>query len=178
VPAARAAIGDCGLDLAAGDHNVRPGDDFFAYASGGWYGSFDIPADHSSYGPFNALEELSTRRVRTLIEAAAAAHPAAGTPEQQIGDYFASFMDSQTIEANCLSPAQADLKRIADATTREELARLFALPARPSPWVDRPRQRGPGVWRKLPQSRQRQQKRRRARQRAPGSPWRACQRKP
>ncbi|HEY2276150.1 MAG TPA: M13 family metallopeptidase [Steroidobacteraceae bacterium] len=127
-PAARAAIGDCGLDLAAGDRSVRPGDDFFAYASGAWYGSFVIPSDHSSYGTFNALEEQSTERVRALIEAAADAHPAAGTPEQQIDDYYASFMDSQTIEADGLAPAQADLKRIADATTREALARLFALP--------------------------------------------------
>ena len=128
VPAARAAIGNCGLDLAAGDRSVRPGDDFFAYANGGWYGSFTIPADHSSYGPFNALEELSTERVRALIEAAADAQPAAGTPGQQIGDYYASFMDSPTIEANGLAPARADLERIAAATTREELARLFALP--------------------------------------------------
>src|SRR5215472_12273760 len=126
--AARAAIGDFGLDLSAGDRNVRPGDDFFAYASGGWYGSFVIPADHSSYGPFNALEELSTERVRAIIEAAAAAHPAAGTPQQQIGDYYASFMDTEATEANGLAPAQADLKRIAEATSRESLARLFALP--------------------------------------------------
>ncbi len=126
--APRPAIGDCGLDLSAGDRSVRPGDDFFAYANGAWYGSFVIPADHSSYGPFNTLEELSTQRVRAIIEAAAAVHPAAGTPEQQIGDYYASFMDEQSIEANGLAPAQADLKRIAAATTREALARLFALP--------------------------------------------------
>src|SRR5215813_1378129 len=117
--AVRAAIGDFGLDLSAGDRSVRPGDDFFAYTSGGWYGSFVIPADHSSYGPFNALEELSTQRVRTIIETAAAAHPATGTPGQQIGDYYASFMDTEAIEAQGLAPAQADLKRIADATNRE-----------------------------------------------------------
>jgi putative endopeptidase len=128
MPAPRAAIGDFGVDLLAGDRSVRPGDDFFGYANGGWYARFVIPADHSSYGPFNALEELSTQRVRAIIEAAAAAHPAAGTPEQQIGDYYASFMDGEAIEANGLAPAQADLKRIADATTREALARLFALP--------------------------------------------------
>src|ERR1700740_3647415 len=36
-PAVHAAIGDFGLDLSAGDRSVRPGDDFFAYASGAWY---------------------------------------------------------------------------------------------------------------------------------------------
>jgi len=82
--APHAAIGDFGVDLAAGDHGVRPGDDFFAYANGKWYESFVIPADHSSFGPFNELEEISTEHVRSIIEAAAAAHPASGTPEQQI----------------------------------------------------------------------------------------------
>ena len=123
-----AAIGACGLDLSAGDRRVRPGDDFFAYANGSWYDSFVIPADHSSYGPFNALEEVATAHVRAIIEAAAAAHPAAGTPEQQIGDYYASFMDEQAIEANGLAPVQTDLQRIAAAGSREALARLFGLP--------------------------------------------------
>ena len=127
-PAARAAIGDFGVDLSAGDRSVRPGDDFFAYANGTWYTSFVIPSDHSSYGPFNVLEELSTERVRGIIEAAAAAHPASGTPGQQIGDYYASFMDGEAIETQGLAPAQSDLKRIGEATSREALARLFALP--------------------------------------------------
>jgi predicted metalloendopeptidase len=126
--APHAAIGDFGVDLAAGDHGVRPGDDFFAYANGKWYESFVIPADHSSFGPFNELEEISTEHVRSIIEAAAAAHPASGTPGQQIGDYYASFMDEPSIESAGLAPAQADLKRIAAATSREALARVFALP--------------------------------------------------
>jgi len=125
---ARPAIGDFGVDTSAGDHRVRPGDDFFAYANGSWNEGFTIPADHSSFGPFNALEELSTERVRSIIETAAAAHPAAGTPEQQIGDYYASYMDETAIEAAGLAPAQADLKRIGAASSREALARLFALP--------------------------------------------------
>src|SRR5262252_7835844 len=54
-PPPHAAIGDFGVDLAAGDHSVRPGDDFFAYANGAWYASFVIPADHASYGPFTSL---------------------------------------------------------------------------------------------------------------------------
>ncbi len=128
----RPRIGDFGLDLATVDKSVRPGDDFYAYANGGWSEGFVIPSDHASYGPFDALEELSQERVRGIIEAAAAAHPAAGTPQQQIGDYYASFMDQAAIEAAGLAPAQADLKRIAAAATRESLARLFALPGFPS----------------------------------------------
>ena len=126
--ARKAVIGDFGLDLAAGNHNVRPGDDFFAYASGAWYDSFTIPADHSSYGPFDQLDELSKERVREIIENAAAAHAPAGTPEQQIGDFYAAFMDEAAIEANGLAPSEPDLKRIAAAGTREAIARLFGEP--------------------------------------------------
>jgi predicted metalloendopeptidase len=121
----RPAIGDFGIDLAARNPRVKPGDDFFDYANGGWYESFDIPVDKSSYGPFDRLDELSKQRVRGIIEQAAAAHAAPGTPEQQIGDYYAAYMDEAAIEANGLAPAEADLQRIAAARTREDIARLF-----------------------------------------------------
>jgi predicted metalloendopeptidase len=122
------AIGNFGLDLGARNGQVRPGDDFFAYANGGWYESFTIPADKSKFGPFDMLDELSKQRVRRIIEHAAAAHPAPGTPEQQIGDYYAAYMDQAAIEANGLTPAQDDLQRIATARTRADIARLFGEP--------------------------------------------------
>jgi len=127
-PRAKAAIGEFGLDLSALDPTVRPGDDFFAYANGGWYERFTIPADKSSFGPFDRLDELSKERVRAIIEKAAAAHAAAGTPEQQIGDYYAAYMDQAAIEANGLTPAQGDLQRIAAVRTPEEVAHLFGEP--------------------------------------------------
>src|SRR5438309_7011203 len=125
---AKPVIGDCGLDLSAGNHSIRPGDDFFAYANGAWYEGFTIPADHASFGPFDKLDELSKQRVRAIIEQAAATHAAGGTPEQQIGDFYAAFMDEAAIEANGLAPVQADLQRIAAANTRQELAHLFGEP--------------------------------------------------
>jgi len=125
---AKAAIGAFGLDLSAIDASVRPGDDFFAYANGGWYERFTIPEDKSSFGPFDRLDELSKERVRTIIEKAAAAHAPAGSPEQQIGDYYAAYMDQAAIEGNGLAPALGDLQRIAAVRTREEVAHLFGEP--------------------------------------------------
>jgi predicted metalloendopeptidase len=127
VSVGKAAIGDFGLDLTAGRPDVRPGDDFFEYASGKWYETFQIPADRASFGVFNTLDELSNQRVRDIIEQAAAAHPSSGTPEQKIGDYYASFLDQATIESKGLAPAQADLNRIQAASTKTDLARLFGL---------------------------------------------------
>jgi putative endopeptidase len=126
--AAPAVIGHFGIDLSAGNSHVKPGDDFFAYANGAWVDSFVIPADHASYGPFNTLDDLSKKRVRGIIESAAAAHGATGTPAQQIGDFYASFMATAGIEASGLAPARADLASIAAANSRESIARLFGLP--------------------------------------------------
>lgn len=122
------AIGAFGLDLTAGNTGVKPGDDFFSYASGTWYKSFEIPPDRSSFGAFNELDELSKKRVREIIEEAAASHPTAGSPAQKIGDYYAAFMDTAAIEAHGLEPAKADLHRIDSATTKNDIAKLFGAP--------------------------------------------------
>ena len=124
----KAAIGDFGLDLSAGNPAVKPGDDFFAYASGRWYEHFEIPPDRTSFGAFNQLDELSKQRVREIIEQAAAAHPQAGTPAQKIGDYYADYMDQAAIESHGLAPAEPDLKKIDAAATRADIAKLFGLP--------------------------------------------------
>ena len=123
-----AAIGAFGLDLSAGNSAVKPGDDFFAYASGKWYDHFEIPADKTSYGAFNQLDDLSKQRVREIIEQAAASHPAAGTAAQKIGDYYAAYMDQAAIETNGLTPVEGDLKRISSAATPADIATLFGLP--------------------------------------------------
>lgn len=127
-PAApKVELGEFGLDLSAGNPQVKPGDDFFAYASGKWYDTFEIPPDRASYGPFHKLNDVSEERVKTLIEKAAQSNPAAGTPEQKVGDYFASFMDEAGIEAKGLTPIEADLARIQAAKTKKDIATLFGL---------------------------------------------------
>jgi putative endopeptidase len=124
----KAELGAFGLDLSAGNPEVRPGDDFFAYASGRWYDTFEIPPDRSSYGPFHRLNDLSEQRVKTLIERAAATQSEPGTPEQKIGDFFASFMDQAGIEAKGLEPLEGELERIRAARTKKDIATLFGSP--------------------------------------------------
>lgn len=124
-PPPKASIGDFGLDLTAGKATVKPGDDFFGYASGNWFDRFQIPADRSSFGAFNELDDLSKNRVKEIIETAAASQPAPGSPAQKIGDYYAAFMDQQAIEAQGLAAVQQDLKRISSTNSRQDVATLF-----------------------------------------------------
>jgi predicted metalloendopeptidase len=127
-PAPTAQIGPFGLDLAAGKPELKAGDDFFAYANGKWYDTYDIPEDRSSFGIFTRLDELAQDRVRDIIDAAAASQPAPGSPEQKIGDYYASFMDEAAIESNGLTPVRAELGRIRAAASKKDIATLFGSP--------------------------------------------------
>jgi putative endopeptidase len=127
-PPPKAEIGEFGLDLTAGKSSVKAGDDFFAHANGTWYDTYSIPDDRPSFGIFTRLDEQSQERVRQIIEQAAASRPAPGSPEQKVGDYYASFMDEAAIEANGLKPMRAELDRIAAAKSRKEIATLFGLP--------------------------------------------------
>jgi predicted metalloendopeptidase len=131
--AATAAIGQFGLDLTAGDPAVQPGDDFFAHASGKWFSGFEIPADKTSYGVFEKLADDTELQMRALIEAAAAARGAQGSPSQQVGDYYASFMDEAAIEAAGLEPIAQDLSRIEAVRDKKAIAALFGAPGMQSP---------------------------------------------
>ncbi len=133
-PAAlRPQFGSFGIDLTARNSAVKPGDDFFAFANGTWFDKFQIPADKSSYGMANKLDDDARANVRTIIEDAAAGKPAAGTVEQKIGDYYASFMDTAKIEKDGLGAITPDLDRIAAVKDAAELSRLFGEPGFQSP---------------------------------------------
>ena len=113
------AIGDFGLDLTAGNAAVKPGDDFFSYASGTWYKSFEIPPDRSSFGAFNQLDELSKQRVREIIEQAAASHPGRRQLRRRRSATTTPLSWTRPrSRRNGLAPAKADLQRIAAATTK------------------------------------------------------------
>ncbi|HZZ67555.1 MAG TPA: M13 family metallopeptidase [Phenylobacterium sp.] len=112
-----------GLDLAGMDRNVKPGDDFFAYANGHWLATTEIPADRSSWGVGAELTELTTARTQALIQGAAKAKP--GTEARKIGDYYLAYLDEKKIEALGLKPLQPTLVRIAAVKDKTALAAEF-----------------------------------------------------
>jgi predicted metalloendopeptidase len=126
--AAKAAIGAWGVDLAAMDTSVKPGDDFFRYTGGTWMKTTQIPADRSRWGSFNILAAKSEDDVRAAVEEAAKKNPGAGTVERKTVDYYQSFIDTAAIEAKGLDPAKEDLARIAAAPTHEDLIKIAAAP--------------------------------------------------
>jgi len=121
-------LGSFGIELASMDKSVRPGDNFFEYVNGTWLKNTPIPADKSRYGSFDSLRDRSDANVKTIIEAASAKKAAKGSEEQKIGDFYAAFMDTDTIESKGLGPVQGDLDRIAAAETLDDLGDIMGDP--------------------------------------------------
>ncbi|WBA41407.1 M13 family metallopeptidase [Hymenobacter canadensis] len=113
------------------DTTVRPGDDFFQYANGGWLKQHPIPASESSWGIGKEVQNEVYARLRALNQEAAKANAAAGTTQQKIGDFWATGMDSVAIDQQGLAPLKAELDRLAalrtPADVQAAMARLIPL---------------------------------------------------
>jgi putative endopeptidase len=114
-----------GIDLAAIDRSVVPGDNFFTYANGTWLKTTEIPSDRSSYGIGPMLTELTNQRTAALIKQAASRRAPAGSESRKIGDYYSSYMDEAAIEAKGSKPLAPALDRIAGINDRQALARAL-----------------------------------------------------
>jgi putative endopeptidase len=94
------------------DKTVKPGDDFFRYANGGWIKQNDIPPAYSSWGIGNVVGEEIKVRLKKIVEEAMAANAAKGTATQKIGDFYYSGLDTVTIEKAGITPLQPMLTMI------------------------------------------------------------------
>ena len=127
-----AQLGDWGVETANIDTSVDPGDDFFRHVNAGWLDNQTIPSGFSSNGAFLELYLLSEQRVADIISDMGQAGGAPGTPEQQVGDLYSSFMNTGAIEAAGLDPIRADLDRLQAIETPQDIATAFAMPYAPS----------------------------------------------
>ena len=113
-----------GRDVTALDPATRPADDLFAHVNGLWITSHTIPADRASDGVLRALRDRSEEQVRDIITELGR-QVADGQQQDddaaKIGAAFASFMDTQAIEAAGLAPLRTDLALIEQASTQAEL---------------------------------------------------------
>jgi endothelin-converting enzyme/putative endopeptidase len=130
--AAKPFYGDWGYDRSAMDSSVKPGDDFWAFVNGDWDKKTQIAADRASAGPFVTLSDGAERDVRQIVEQLAADQNRDHLG-QQIGDYYASFMDTGAIEAAGTAPLKPYLAEINGAKTRAQLLSLFIKPGYASP---------------------------------------------
>ncbi|MGN2247709.1 M13 family metallopeptidase [Frateuria sp. GZRR35] len=124
-PAGIPVGGAIGVDLAGMDHSVKPGDDFDNFANGTWRKNAVIPADRASTGIFLEVFQKAEKRNAQIVREAGASHPAAGSDQRKIADYYAAFMNEAAIEKAGLSPLKPELDRIDAIRNRSDLSRVL-----------------------------------------------------
>src|SRR5207249_4665923 len=108
-------------------------DDFFLYADGNWIKQTEIPPEYSRWGAFNELIERNNDALHTIAEKASQTQvdPKFAPETQKVGDYYASGMDEQAIEAMRTKPLQEKLNRIDMIKDRQdvlaEIAHLHSI---------------------------------------------------
>ena len=119
---AEATANKSGIDLAAMDKSVKPGDDFFMFANGSWFKNSEIPADRSSIGAFFITQQELEKRKDGLIADLAKSEPAAGSNEAKLKDYQTAFMDQAGIDQRTLPALKADIARLQAIADKKALA--------------------------------------------------------
>ncbi len=114
-----------GLDKKAMDPTVRVQDNPFLHMNGNWLKHTPIPADKSNYGSFSYLEDEAQLAIKEICEQAAAEDHPQGSIEQQIGDFYTSYMDEATIEKNGIESLRGELEAIEKVKNHDDLIELF-----------------------------------------------------
>lgn len=120
----KAELGSFGVDLTARNEAVKPGDDFFMYASGTWYDNYVMPADKTRYGAFSGLAERSEDDVKAIIEEIAARKDL-NAEEKLVADFYNAYMDTETLNKLGVAPIKPLLSEISDIASTDDLAEMF-----------------------------------------------------
>ena len=110
-----------GINLNDLDTSVRPADDFYEYACGGWMKANPLPAAYSRYGSFDRLAEDNNKRINGILKELLENSYPQGSVEQQLSDLYKLAMDSARREKDGVAPIMGDLKALENAKSKEQL---------------------------------------------------------
>jgi putative endopeptidase len=115
-----------GLDNRFLDTSLDPCVDFFKYSCGKFPKIYPIPPDMSGYGTGAIIFEHTEYALHSLLEKVEANNPSRTPNEQKVGDYYATCMNAEAVEAAGLKALRPELDRIAALKDKSELTGLLA----------------------------------------------------
>lgn len=115
-----------GIDLTNLDNSVRPADDFYQYACGGWMKKNPLPAAYSRFGSFDQLGQDNNKRINNILTDLLKNTYSAGSTEQKLSDFYKLAMDSVRRNKEGVQPVMPLINEIEAAKTTDDL-RTFQL---------------------------------------------------
>lgn len=115
-----------GVNKADMDMSVRPGDDFYQYAGGGWLKANPMKPEYSSYGVFNDLAETNRKQIRELFENLSKEKHALGSVGQKVADLYNMAMDSVRLNKEGAAPLQKDLDKVKAFSKKADFTAFIA----------------------------------------------------
>ena len=110
-----------GLDMTNFDKSVRPADDFYRYATGGWQKLHPLPAAYSRYGSFDMLQENVNKQVNSILTSLTKKKFKEGTTERKLSDFYKLAMDQERRNKEGLAPVKPLLDEMEAAKTLDQL---------------------------------------------------------
>ena len=124
MPLAACAQNKSGLVKSNLDKAVKPADDFYQFATGGWQKKNPLPAAYSRYGSFDQLSDNNNKRVNSILSELQKKSYENGTIEQKLSDFYKLALDVDRRNKEGIAPVKPLLDEIAAAKTKEELQKL------------------------------------------------------
>ena len=115
------AQGKSGLDLSNLNKSVRPADDFYEFATGGWQKSHPLPAAYSRYGSFDQLQENVNKQVNDILNTLTKKKFEAGTTDRKLSDFYKLAMDQDRRNKEGLAPVKPYLEEMEAAKSVDDL---------------------------------------------------------
>ena len=110
-----------GINLADLDQTVRPADDFYEYACGGWMKNNPLPAAYSRFGSFDRLGEDNNKRINGILTELLNGKFEEGSVEQKLSDLYKLAMDSARREKEGIEPVMPLIRKLEAAKTNAQL---------------------------------------------------------
>ncbi|HXS58629.1 MAG TPA: M13 family metallopeptidase [Hanamia sp.] len=108
------------------DSTIKPGDNFFMYVNKNWYDTAQIPPSQSGVGAYMFMNYPQRLRLGGILDSVSKANNTAGSIEQKIGDFYASGMDTVTINNRGYDPVKPILVHIDSINNIASLMKFVA----------------------------------------------------
>ena len=118
---AKSGISKSGLDLSNLDRSVKPTEDFYKFATGGWQKLHPLPAAYSRFGSFDMLQENVNKQVSSILTTLTKKKYAEGTTERKLSDFYKLALDSARRNREGLAPVRPYMNEIEAAKNLQDI---------------------------------------------------------